>query len=59
MKQHQSAKVYVLDFDFESSSKQSINKKKEELDQFFDELRNKLEKRHSGNVVQQIFLRKH
>ena len=59
MRQYQSAKVYVFDFHFESNSKQSISKKKEELDQFFDELRSKLEKRHSGSVVQQIFLRTH
>jgi len=56
---YQSAKVYVFDFHFEHGSKQAINKKKEELDKFFDRLRTELEQKHKGTAIQQIFLRKH
>ena len=56
---YQSAKVYVLDFHFDSDDKQAIAKKKEELDKFFNELREKLERKHKDTSVQQIFLRKH
>jgi len=56
---YQSAKVYVLDFHFEANNKMSIARKKEELDKFFDELKNKLEQKHKGTAVQQVFLRKH
>lgn len=59
MKVCQSAKVYVFDFHFKSGSKQSISQKKMELDKFFDELREKLERTHKGSAVQEIFLRKH
>lgn len=57
MGKYQSAKVYVLDFHFNADNKQAISKKKKELDEFFDGLRKKLEKRH-GNICE-VFLRKH
>jgi hypothetical protein len=56
----QSAKVYVFDFHFSSHSKMFIARKKEELDKFFDNLRDELQKEHSDLFVKSdVFLRKH
>lgn len=56
---HQSAKVYAVDFHFESDDKQQISKKKAELDIFFDKLVEDLRKIHKDGPIQDVFLRKH
>ena len=59
-KEVQSAKVYVFDFHLSAKNKMDITRKKTFLDQYFDELRDHLQKIHGTGIVEcDVFLRKH
>ena len=59
VKIYESAKVFVFDFHFNSTSKQAIAEKKKELSEYFNNLRDLLEDQHEGTAVEDIFLREH
>lgn len=58
-KVYQSAKVYVIDFHFESKDKEAIAKMKKELNQYFIGLKKYLDDKYDRTVIRQIFLRVH
>lgn len=57
MGEFQSAKVYVFDFHFEADSKEAIARRKEQLDEDFNDILKSLQQVH-GDICQ-VFLRKH